>query len=206
MLVKTRRTRRRRLAAAGWVVFGLLIISSRIGRGVISILSFVTGVHPYPLQVVTDVSLEMSDRDMDVSEFYRGEEKIRLLPEEGGRTANAVAFQDKLLAGCRKKIPLLRPGRFRIGQLPPSVSSEEAKAVERRALDFLNSFSNIDWYYTADASLVFSRDGKSAIYKIALVSYDGPLAASGTGYVVEFVRIDAGWLITKISHSGQWIS
>lgn len=86
------------------------------------------------------------------------------------------------------------------------MSSEEAKAVERRALDFLNSFSNIDWYYTADASLVFSRDGKSAIYKIALVSYDGPLAASGTGYVVEFVRIDAGWLITKISHSGQWIS
>ncbi|MGA2532172.1 MAG: hypothetical protein ABSG19_03950 [Candidatus Aminicenantales bacterium] len=121
-------------------------------------------------------------------------------------TVEAVDIQDLLLAKYRIRSPLVRPGKIRFKRLPSGVSRDEAAAMERRALDILNTFERMDWDEDANANLDFSPDGAAAKYRIELSHYWGPLAAGGTDYTVEFVKVNGRWLATAIKRGWGWMS
>lgn len=118
----------------------------------------------------------------------------------------AVAFQNSLLSRQRIRMPLLRPGKVTFRNVIPQVTYEEIKAIERRALDFLNAFEDVSWEYRADANLVLSEDGERAAYRIGIYSYEGPLAAMGTDYAVKFVKVGCAWIVTAFGSTGSWMS
>ena len=121
-------------------------------------------------------------------------------------TLGAVEIQDELLAMFRLPNPRVRPGKLLVRSLPEKVSRADAAAVERLALDVLNAFSISYWDEDAAATLKFSPDGRTARYSLELSHYWGPLAAGGSPYDVELVKVDGRWLVTRAWWGFGWIS
>lgn len=121
-------------------------------------------------------------------------------------TWESVDIQDSLIARFRNPLPLVRPGNVAFGSIPRGAPVHEAWLVERRALDFLNAFWDWSWDEMAQASLVISRDGVRATYRIEISHHWGPLAAGGSSYIVEMKRVDDRWLVTRADRGGWWIS
>lgn len=198
--------RRRWLTVAGWTAFALLLLNGRCGRGVVSAVSFLCGVQGYPLLVSTEVFLEGPEHKATVDNYSFHVSHSEQLSSGSNEDHMSVALQDDLLSRQKVKIPLLRPGKLRFRDTLPDVSLDEAKAVERRALAFLNAFEDMYWRYRADASLAFSEDGKHAAYRIEISYYEGPLAAAGFDYAAELVKIGADWIVTSFGSTGSWLS
>jgi len=78
--------------------------------------------------------------------------------------------------------------------------------LEQRALDILNAFEDVGWHYTAEANLVLSQDGTRAMYKINIFSVDGPLAAIGSIYAVEFIKTGDHWVAERFGLVSLWLS
>lgn len=177
----------------------------RCGRRLTDLASFLTGIHPYSLIVQTRVYVEGPEH-MLAAEYSLPSMFSEILPSGDPRVPGARAFQDTVLNKNRISAPLVKPGRMSMERLPPGVSQNEAVFIDQRALDIINAFLGLDWTYSAEADLVFSVDGDRATYKLYTYSYDGPLAAIGFDYVVEFVKVKGQWVATKFGGAGAWLS
>jgi hypothetical protein len=188
-----------------FALLGSILLIPRCGRQLVSLASDSTGVHPYPLYVVTEVSIEGSELKVETNYFslFRSKE---FAPNGDARSPGAFEFQEALLLKKRRAAPLLRPGRLTVKSLPPEISQEQSAWLEQRALDILNAFEDVGWYYTAEANLVLSQDGTKALYRINAYSYDGPLAAIGSIYAVEFIKTGDHWVAERFGLVSLWIS
>jgi len=204
-LVRAGGTGKKWLTLGVSVALGLLVFIPRVGRQLVELTSFLSSVYGHPLYVSTEVFMEGAGHELNVSYFGRPESRKILLPGEA-RTPADLEFQANLISRFKKSAPLLRPGRIEMRHAPIGISQEEAESLERQALDFINAFLDLYWTYTAEAALVFSQDRTRATYKIETYSYDGPLAAIGFVYAVEFVKVDRGWLVVRFGHAGSWLS
>ena len=186
-------------------LLGSILLIPRCGRQLVSLASDYTGVHPYPLYVVTEVSMEDSDLRVETWYFSHFDSK-EILPSGDVRSPGAFEFQEAVLLKKRRAAPLLRPGRMTVKSLPPGISQEQSAWLGQRALDILNAFEDVGWYYTAEADLVLSQDGAKALYRINAYSYDGPLAAIGSIYAVEFIKTGDLWVAERFGLVSLWIS
>lgn len=177
----------------------------RCGRQLTDLASFLTGIHPYSLIVQTRVYVEGPEHTL-TAEYSFPSMFSEILPSGDPRVPGARAFQDTVLNRKRISAPLVKPGGMSVERLPPGVPLNEAVFVDQRALDIINAFLDLNWTYSAHANLVFSGDGDRATYKLYTYSYDGPLAAIGFDYVVEFVKVKGHWVATKFGSAGFWLS
>jgi len=186
-------------------LLGSILLIPRCGRELVSLASDSTGVHPYPLYVVTEVSIYGSELKVETNIFSRSWSK-ELVPNGDAHSPGAFEFQEALLLKKRRAAPLLRPGRLTVKSLPPGISQEQSAWLEQRALDILNAFEDVGWYYTAEADLVLSQDGTKALYRINAYSSDGPLAAIGSIYAVEFIKTGDHWVAERFGLVSLWLS
>lgn len=193
---------KRLLASA---LLGSLLFIPRCGRELSELVSWTTGVHPHALYVVTEVHGEGPKLKVE-TRYFSFPKSEEIVP--GGNVYSPGAFesQELLLSKRRRAAPLLRPGQLTIKSLPPGISREQAAWLEQRALDILNAFEDVDWHYSAEAVLVLSSDGARALYKIDVFSYDGPLAAIGAIYAVEFIKTGDRWVAERFGLVSLWLS
>lgn len=186
-------------------LLGSLLFIPRCGRQLSDLVSWTTGVHPYPLHVVTEVQVEAPELKVE-TRYFSGPRSREIVPGENAYSPGASESQGILLSKKRRAAPLLRPGHLTIKSLPAGMSQEQAAWLEQRALDILNAFEDVEWHYAAAAVLVLSNDGTRALYKIDVFSYDGPLAAIGSIYAVEFIRAGERWVAERFGLVALWMS
>jgi len=203
-VVKARRDKRLRTLVAS-ALMGSFLFIPRCGRELVSLASWSTGVYPYPLYVVTEVSLEGPELKVETRYFTRPSFR-EIVPNGDPFSPRAFECQEALLLKRRRAAPLLKPGILTVKSLPPDISQEQSAWLEQRALDILNAFEDVGWYYTAEARLVFSQDGTRAMYRINVFSDDGPLAAIGSIYAVEFIKIGDHWVAERFGLVSIWLS
>ena len=202
--LKARRGKRLWALAASALIGSFLLIP-RCGRQLSDLASWSTGIYPYPLYVVTEVSVEGPELKAKTSYFGPPSSK-EIVPNGDARSPKVFEFQEALLLKKRRAAPLLRPGRMTVKTLPAKISPELPAWLEQRALDILNAFEDVGWYYTAEANLILSQDGTKALYRINVYSDDGPLAAIGSIHAVEFIKTGDHWVAEKFGLVLLWIS
>lgn len=202
--IKARRGKRLWALAVSALIGSLLLIP-RCGRQLSELVSWSTGVYPYPLYVVTEVSVEGPELKAKTSYFGPPSSK-EIVPNGDARSPGVFEFQEALLLKKRRAAPLLRPGTMTVKTFPAKISQELPAWLEQRALDILNAFEDVGWHYTAEAALVFSQDGIRALYRINAYSYDGPLAAIGSIFAVEFIKTGDHWVAEKFGLVSLWLS
>jgi hypothetical protein len=102
--------------------------------------------------------------------------------------------------------PMVVPGLMCVRELPPGVTTEEARRVEALALDILCGFFDLARDEEARAHLTFSPDGQTATYHLDIYHYHAPLAASGRIRFVSLKRCGKQWVVTGAQASGWWWS